>query len=101
MSALEFRLLNEFQRELPLCPAPYAAMARKLGVDETTVIDTLARLAHAGKVSRVGAVFRPHDEGSATVSGRSGTDRQHMPWREPQLCANAPLESVVRRGRSK
>jgi DNA-binding Lrp family transcriptional regulator len=82
MSALEFRLLNEFQRELPLCPAPYAAMARKLGVDETTVIDTLARLAHAGKVSRVGAVFRPHTVSTSTL----------VAMRVPQPC----LEEVAR-----
>jgi len=68
MSALEFRLLNEFQRDLPLCPAPYAAMGHKLGVDEATVIDTLARLAHAGKVSRVGAVFRPHTVSASTLA---------------------------------
>jgi DNA-binding Lrp family transcriptional regulator len=68
MSTLEFRLLNEFQRDLPLCPAPYAAMGRKLGLDEATVIDTLARLAHAGKVSRVGAVFRPHTVSASTLA---------------------------------
>jgi DNA-binding Lrp family transcriptional regulator len=60
MDGLELRLLNEFQRGLPLCRAPYAAMGHQLGVDEATVISTLARLAQAGKVSRVGAVFRPH-----------------------------------------
>lgn len=68
MSALELRLLNEFQRDLPLCPAPYAAMGHKLGVDEATVIATLARLAHAGKVSRVGAVFRPHTVSASTLA---------------------------------
>ena len=68
MNAFEFRLLNEFQRDLPLCPAPYAAMARKLGVDEASVIETLARLAHAGKVSRVGAVFRPHTVNASTLA---------------------------------
>lgn len=68
MSALESRLLNEFQRALPLCPAPFAAMGHKLGVDEATVIDTLARLAQAGKVSRVGAVFRPHCVSASTLA---------------------------------
>lgn len=68
MDSLEFRLLNEFQRDLPLCPAPYAAMGITLGVSEATVIDTLARLARAGKVSRVGAIFRPHTVSASTLA---------------------------------
>jgi DNA-binding Lrp family transcriptional regulator len=68
MSTLDFRLLNEFQRDLPLCAAPYAAMARTLGTDEATVIAALARLAHEGKVSRVGAVFRPNTLGASTLA---------------------------------
>jgi len=68
MDSLEFRLLNEFQRDLPLCPAPYAVMGLRLGVSEATVIDTLAHLARAGKVSRVGAVFRPHTVSASTLA---------------------------------
>lgn len=68
MSALELRLLNEFQRDLPLCPAPYAAMGATLGVSEAIVIATLARLAHAGKLSRVGAVFRPNTVSASTLA---------------------------------
>lgn len=68
MSALESRLLNEFQRDLPLCRAPYAAMGAMLGVSEATVLAALARLAHAGKVSRVGAVFRPHAVSASTLA---------------------------------
>jgi DNA-binding Lrp family transcriptional regulator len=68
MDSLELRLLNEFQRDLPLCPAPYAAMGATLGVSEATVIDTLARLQRAGKVSRVGAVFRPGVIGASTLA---------------------------------
>ena len=36
--ALEFRLLNEFQRDFPLCPAPFAELAARLGVGERTVL---------------------------------------------------------------
>ena len=67
MDRIEFRLLNEFQRDLPLCPAPFAVMGHRLGVSEAKVIDTLARLARAGKVSRVGAVFRPHTVSASTL----------------------------------
>ena len=30
----ELRLLDEFQRDLPLEPRPYASMARRLGMTE-------------------------------------------------------------------
>ena len=71
MDRLELRLLNEFQRDLSLCPAPYAVMGQQLGVDEATVIATLARLARAGKVSRVGAVFRPNTVSASTLAAMS------------------------------
>ena len=35
MTALEFRLLNEFQRTFPLVPEPYAVLAETLGVERT------------------------------------------------------------------
>jgi siroheme decarboxylase len=68
MYGLEFRLLNEFQRNLPLCRTPYAAMGATLGVSESTVIATLGRLAQAGQVSRVGAVFRPNTVSASTLA---------------------------------
>ena len=37
-NSLEFRLLNEFQRDFPLCPAPFAELAARLGVGERTVL---------------------------------------------------------------
>ena len=87
MSALELRLLNEFQRDLPLCPAPYAAMGATLGVSEATVIDKLARLAHAGKVSRVGAIFRPNTVSASTLAAmRVGQRRMEEVARRVSAC---------------
>jgi DNA-binding Lrp family transcriptional regulator len=70
-SKLEQRLLNEFQHGLPLTPEPYADIARQLGVYETTVLETLARLQTEGVVSRVGAVFRPNRIGASTLAAMS------------------------------
>ena len=67
-SQLEQRLLNEYQRGVPLTPTPYADIARELGVYETTVIETLRRLETEGLVSRVGAVFRPNRVGASTLA---------------------------------
>ena len=64
----EARLLNDFQRGLPLVREPYAAIARGLATDEGWVRATLARWQHEGMVSRVGAVFRPGSIGVSTLA---------------------------------
>jgi DNA-binding Lrp family transcriptional regulator len=64
----ERRLLDEFQRHLPLVPRPFAAVAERLGVDEATVLDLLERLIEDGVVSRVGAVIEPHTAGWSTLA---------------------------------
>lgn len=68
LNALEKCLLNEYQRGFPLCPAPYAEIARQLGVTEAEVIDTLRSLQRRGLVSRVGPVFAPHRAGASTLA---------------------------------
>ena len=67
-SRLEQRLLNEFQQGLPLSPTPYADMAERLGVYETTVLENLQRLQTEGAISRIGAVFRPNRVGVSTLA---------------------------------
>ena len=67
-TSLEFRLLNEFQRDFPLCPAPFAELAARLGVGERTVLSGLEKLRREGKISRVGAVFAPKRIGASTLA---------------------------------
>ena len=68
LSELDFRLVDGFQRDLPLTTRPYAEIGERLGVAEWTVISRLARLSQAGFVSRVGAVFRPHSIGASILA---------------------------------
>ena len=68
MTELELHLLNDFQRDFPLIPAPFAVIAGRLGISETEVLETLTQLQACGKVSRVGAIFRPHSIGSSTLA---------------------------------
>ncbi len=68
MDALDRRLLDEFQRDFPLVPRPYAILAERLGVAEEAVIERLTRLTSEGAISRVGAVFKPHAAGSSTLA---------------------------------
>jgi DNA-binding Lrp family transcriptional regulator len=62
------RLLNDFQHEFPLTPAPYADIARELGATEDEVIARLRALQQAGAISRVGAVVRPNTVGRSTLA---------------------------------
>lgn len=65
---LGFRLLNEFQRDFPLVPAPFAEIARRLGSDEATVIAALEAFQREGSISRVGAIFAPRSVGASTLA---------------------------------
>lgn len=67
-SGLDFRLLNDFQRDFPLCPAPFAELAARLGVAEKQVIGRLEAMRREGKISRVGAVFAPKRIGASTLA---------------------------------
>jgi len=68
LSDFDKRLLDTFQRDFPLTPRPYAAIAERLGADEDDVLDALGRLREAGAVSRVGAVVTPHRAGASTLA---------------------------------
>lgn len=65
---LEFRLLNEFQRNFPLSDRPFAEVAQRLGSDEATVLATVQRLQQEGAISRIGAVFAPRSIGASTLA---------------------------------
>lgn len=67
-AALERRLLDEFQRDFPLEPSPYGAIAAHLGVDEADVIERLEALLEDGTISRIGAVVAPHRAGWSTLA---------------------------------
>lgn len=67
-SALERRLLDGWQRDFPLTPRPYAAIARALGAGEDEVLEAFARLAAAGAISRIGATVRPRALGASTLA---------------------------------
>ena len=82
LGALDRRLLDEFQRDFPLCPQPYAEMARRVGSDEATVIERLAWLQREGYVSRVGPVFRPNRLGASTLAAMA------VPWERLHDVAN-------------
>ena len=66
--SLDYHLLNDFQQNFPICPAPFAELATRLGVAENVVLRMLEQLRREGKISRVGAVFAPKRIGASTLA---------------------------------
>ncbi|MCL5778370.1 Lrp/AsnC family transcriptional regulator [Limibaculum sp. FT325] len=67
-------LLNDWQRDLPLVPRPYAAIAGAMGIGEAEVLARLAALGAAGAISRVGGTFRPNTAGASTLAAVAAPD---------------------------
>ncbi|HFD81362.1 MAG TPA: Lrp/AsnC family transcriptional regulator [Gammaproteobacteria bacterium] len=65
------KLLNDFQRNFPLEPAPFASIARSLDASPEQVLQTLRDLKARGAVSRVGPVFKPNTVGVSTLAAMS------------------------------
>jgi DNA-binding Lrp family transcriptional regulator len=65
---LDRTLLDEFQRDFPLVPHPYAAIATRLGTDEETVLAALETLSAEDCISRIGAIVAPHRAGWSTLA---------------------------------
>lgn len=68
LDPLDARLLDEFQRDLPLVERPFAEIGGRLGLDEAAVLARLTRLQAAGAVARVGATVRPNTAGASTLA---------------------------------
>jgi len=65
---LQRRLIDRFQRHLPLVATPFAEMAEAVGASEAEVIAALDALHAAGALSRVGAVVEPNTAGASTLA---------------------------------
>jgi len=66
--AVDFELLNGWQRDFPLEPRPFACVAKRVGLDEEGVLARYRALAEDGALSRIGAVFRPNTVGASMLA---------------------------------
>ena len=71
LEPLERRLLDHFQRDLPLVPRPYQAIAEAVGAYEAEVLAALGRLHATGALSRVGFVLLLSTAGASTLAAMS------------------------------
>ena len=62
------RLVNEFQRDLPLSPRPFRDIGARLEWTENAVLEALSGLVEQGMVSRVGPVIRPNTIGVSALA---------------------------------
>jgi siroheme decarboxylase len=67
-SALEQRLLNDFQRDFPLTHSPFADIAARVEATEDEVLGAYRSLLNRGVVSRIGGIFRPGTVGASTLA---------------------------------
>lgn len=57
------QILNEIQSDFPLTIRPFTTIGNKLGLTESEVIETVARLKKQGIIRRIGGNFVPHKLG--------------------------------------
>ncbi len=68
LDSLDRRLIDAYQRGLPLCERPFAAMAERLGASEAEVIERLQRLQQGQVLSRGGPVFAHARAGASLLA---------------------------------
>lgn len=68
MDAADQQLLNDFQRDFPLVPRPYAEIGARLGLTGQEVTARLEALIRAGHISRIGATVRPNTAAASTLA---------------------------------
>lgn len=54
---IDRRILNRMQEDLPLCSAPFAAVAAELGLTESNLLDRLSAMKTSGVITRFGPFF--------------------------------------------
>ena len=90
LDATGFCLLNEWQRDFPLEPRPFARIAQAVGAAEEDVIAAYRDLAAQGLVSRVGAVFAPRRLGASALAALAAP-----PERLEEVAARVTREPAI------
>ncbi len=65
---IDLTLLDDWQRDFPICDRPFAEIASQIGIEESEVIKRLARMKKAGRVTRVGATCAPNAVSASTLA---------------------------------
>jgi DNA-binding Lrp family transcriptional regulator len=61
-------LLDDWQRDFPICERPFEVIARRIGTTEADVLDRLSKMHKAARVTRVGATCAPNTASASTLA---------------------------------
>lgn len=67
-AALDPQLVNAWQRDFPLVPRPFAAIAAASDATEAEILEEFKLFRESGLIDRVGPVFRPRTVGASTLA---------------------------------
>jgi DNA-binding Lrp family transcriptional regulator len=76
LSALQQNIINNFQKDFPLCEQPYQAIAQLLDSSEQQVLEAIKSLDQQGVLSRVGPVFDHKKAGASTLAAIAAPPEQ-------------------------
>lgn len=65
MDALDRRIVDDLQGDLPLCERPFAAVAARIGIEEDELLARLKRLLDDGVLTRFGPLYNAERLGGA------------------------------------
>lgn len=65
---IDRRLLDDWQRDFPITPRPFAELAQALDVTEAEVLERLDRMQKNGRITRVGATCAPNTVSASTLA---------------------------------
>jgi DNA-binding Lrp family transcriptional regulator len=69
-------LIDNWQRDFPLCPRPFARLGEAHDLSEREVISILREMLADDRLSRVGAVIRPNSVGASTLAAMNVPEEQ-------------------------
>lgn len=61
-------LLDNWQRDFPLVPQPFAVLAEALSIEHEDVLHRLTRMSQSGRITRVGATLAPNTISASTLA---------------------------------
>ena len=73
---LDWRLMNDWQRALPLVPRPFQVIADEMNLEESEILRRLQGLLDGGAISRIGATTRPNTLAASTLAAVAAPPEQ-------------------------
>ena len=65
---IDSHLLDNWQRDFPVTPQPFAALAEELSLEEGDVLERLDKMQRNGRITRVGATCAPNAISASTLA---------------------------------